>query len=385
MTSEISYAKRTPIGKFLGSLSTVPAPRLGACLVADALATTNFSKDNVDAIIMGNVLTGGVGQAPARQAAIYGGLSHHVCATTVNRVCGSGLKAVMLADQSIQTGENQLVFAGGQESMSLAPHFFDGRRGQKFGEMTVRDHMQFDGLMDPYGNQAMGCFGELCAKEYGFDRESQDTYALESYRRSRMAIAEGRFDDELVSVEVKQRKKSVKVSEDEEPSAVDLEKLPNLRPAFAADGTVTAGNASSLNDGAALVVVAKEGTVDQPIARIVGHCSYAHDPAWFTTAPVECIRKLLGQVGMGVEDIDLFEINEAFSLVPMAAIRDLKLDPQKVNVHGGAVSLGHPIGASGARILVTLIHALKQRRLRYGLASLCIGGGEASAMIVEAC
>jgi len=384
----IVYAKRTPIGKFSGGLANVEAPRLGAALVADALKETAIDGDEVDEIIMGNVLTAGIGQAPARQAGIYGGLPKSVCATTIGRVCGSGLKAVMLADQAIRCGDAKLIFAGGQENMSLAPHLLPkSRQGYRFGPFEVRDSMQYDGLWDPYSEVAMGSCGELCAKEYGFSRELQDEFAVQSYERARKAIESGHFANELLPVEVKQAKKTEIVEVDEEPFSVDLEKLRTLRPAFAKDGTITAGNASSINDGAALTVVADLKTAEKlgltPLARITAQASFAHEPSWFTTAPISCIKRVLEKAKLKTTDIDLYEINEAFAAVAMAAIKDLKLDPQKVNVNGGAVSLGHPIGCSGTRILVTLIHALKRTGGRRGLATLCIGGGEASAVIVE--
>jgi acetyl-CoA C-acetyltransferase len=386
--SVIVYTGRTPIGKMGGQLSTVPAPRLGAALVTDALQKTQLSGEDVNEIIMGNVLTAGVGQAPARQTALFGGLPHSVCATTIGRVCGSGLKAVMLADQAIRLGDAHLVFAGGQENMSLAPHLLmNSRKGYRFGNIEAKDSMQWDGLWDVYNNMPMGNCGEICAREYGFGREEQDAFALESYNRARRAVESGSFADEVVPVEVKERKKTNLVEVDEEPFSVDLDRLSGLRAAFEKDGTVTAGNASSINDGAALVVMtdgktAREKSL-QPIARIVGQASYAQDPAYFTTAPIGCIKRLFEKTGLTKDDIDLFEINEAFAVVAMAAIKEIGLDHERVNVHGGAVALGHPIGCSGARILVTLINALKQRNLKRGLATLCIGGGEASGVIVE--
>ncbi len=386
--SVIVYAKRTPIGKMNGQLASVPAPRLGARLVSDALQELSLSGEDVDEIIMGNVLTAGVGQAPARQAALYGGLPHSVCATTVGRVCGSGLKSVMLADQAIRLGDARLVFAGGQENMSLAPHLLmNSRQGYKFGSVEMKDSMQWDGLWDCYNNVPMGNCGEICAEEYGFTRAEQDEFALESYKRSRKAVESGSFADELISVEVAQRRKTHLVEVDEEPFSVDLDRLGDLRPAFAKDGTVTAGNASSINDGAAMLVVTGRQFAEQrglkPLARIVAQASFAQDPAHFTTAPIGCMKKLFEKTGLSKDDIDLYEINEAFSVVPMAAIRDLSLDPAKVNIYGGAVSLGHPIGCSGARILVTLLNALRQNKMKRGMASICIGGGEASGMIVE--
>ncbi len=386
--SVIIYAARTPIGKLTGSLGTVPAPRLGAALVKDALAKTKVAPADVNEIIMGEVLSAGVGQAPARQAAIYGGLPKSVCATTVNRVCGSGLKSVMLADQAIRSGDAKLIFAGGQESMSLAPHLLmNSRQGYKFGPTEMKDSMQWDGLWDPYDNVSMGNCGEICAKEYGFTREEQDDFSRQSYERARKSIESGHFAKEVVSVEIVTPKSTTKVEIDEQPFSVDLEKLKSLRPAFDKQGTITAGNASSVNDGAALVVVADEDYAKQkglkPIARILAQASFAHEPAWFTTAPINCIEKVLKKAELTKDQIDQFEINEAFAVVPMAAIRDLGLDTKKVNPYGGAVALGHPIGASGARVLVSLINGLQESGGRYGLATLCIGGGEASAVIIE--
>ncbi|MGE0173807.1 MAG: acetyl-CoA C-acyltransferase [Oligoflexales bacterium] len=384
----IVYAGRTPIGKLGGGLASVPAPKLAAPLVKDALKKTSIKPDEVDEIIMGNVLTAGIGQAPARQAGIYGGLSLNTCATTVGRVCGSGLKAVMLADQAIRLGDSQIIFAGGQENMSLAPHLLqNSRNGFKFGSVEMKDSMQWDGLWDPYNDTSMGTCGEICAEQYGFTRKAQDEFALESYTRSRKAVESGIFAKETVPVEVTVGKKTTLVELDEEPFSVDLDRIPTLRPAFKQDGTVTAANASSINDGAALLVLTNSLTAKQrdlkPLAKITAQASYAHDPKMFTTAPIACIQKVLKKSGLTVNDIDYFEINEAFSVVTMAAIKDLGLRPDRVNVHGGAVSLGHPIGASGARILVTLLHILEKYNAKRGLATLCIGGGEASAVIVE--
>ncbi len=384
----IAYASRTAIGKLGGSLSTTPAPRLGAALVADAMKKLKFTGAEVDEIIMGNVLTAGVGQAPARQAALYGGLPHSVCATTVGRVCGSGIKAVMLADQAIRLGDAHIVFAGGQENMSLAPHLLmNSRTGYRYGSIEAKDSMQWDGLWDPYNNTAMGNCGEICAKEYGFTRESQDAFALQSYQRARKAVESGVFAEEIVPVQVADKKATKSFELDEEPFAADLDRIGSLRPAFEKDGTITAANASSINDGAALLVLTSEEAAQKhdlkPIARIVSQASYAQDPAHFTTAPIGCIKRLLDKTNLKARDIDIYEINEAFSVVAMAAIRDLDLDPANVNPLGGAVSLGHPIGASGARILVTLLNGLKQRGGKRGLATLCIGGGEASGVIVE--
>ena len=389
-TTYIVYAGRTPIGKLGGALATTPAPHLGAAVIRDALAKTALPGDQVDEVILGNVLTAGIGQAPARQAAIYGGLPHSVCATTINRVCGSGLKSVMLADQGIRLGDSQIVVAGGMENMTLAPHLLPGlRAGIKFGGFPTLDHMQIDGLVDPYANAAMGVCGELCAKEFNFTREMQDEFALKSYEKARNALEKGYFQNETVSVEVKAGKNTMTVSQDEEPFAADLAKIPSLRPAFDKNGTITAGNASSINDGASVLILASDLSLKKhglkPLARIVAQASFAHDPNWFTTAPVDCIRKVLAKAKLNVSQIDLFEINEAFSVVTMAAIQKLDLDPGKVNIQGGAVALGHPIGASGARVLTTLTHSLIRNKKRYGLATLCIGGGEASAVIIEAC
>jgi acetyl-CoA C-acetyltransferase len=388
--SVIVYAKRTPIGKMSGALSTVSAPKLAAPLVADAIKSTGLNPDDVDEIIMGNVLTAGIGQAPARQAGIYGGLPKSVCATTIGRVCGSGLKAIMLADQAIRLGDANLVFAGGMENMTQAPHLLmNARAGYRFGSVEAKDSMQHDGLWDPYGDMAMGNCGEVCAKEYKFSREDQDEYAVRSYARARASIADGHFAKEILPIEVASRRNTVVVEHDEEPASVDLEKLPNLRPAFDKEGSVTAGNASSINDGAALTVICSEDTAKakglQPVAKIIAQASFAHDPLWFTTAPVGSIKRVLDKAGLEVKDIDLWEINEAFAVVPMVAIKDLGIDRELVNVHGGAVSMGHPIGASGTRIVVTLINALKAAGKKRGLASICIGGGEASALIIELC
>ena len=378
--TNILYARRTPIARFMGRLANISAPMISKPLIADARQT--LAVEAIDEIIIGQVLTAGCGQAPARQSAIYGGLGDSVCATTINRVCGSGLKSVMLADQAIKTGDAKLVFAGGQENMSLAPHLLPGaRRGYRFGESTIVDHLQYDGLRDAYQGTAMGDCAELCANKYHFSRQQQDDYALCSYQRARDAWAAGHFANEVVAIPTAKGN----LDKDEEPFAVDLQKLPKLRPAFNANGTITAGNASSLSDGAALLVLAADSAVGdrRPLATIVAQASHAQQPNWFTTAPIEVITKVCSKAGLKVSDIDLFEINEAFAVVPMAVIRELELDPAKVNIHGGAVALGHPIGASGSRVLVTLIHALATHGKRLGLATLCIGGGEASAVIVE--
>ena len=384
----IVYAKRTPIGKFCGALANSSAPRLGAVLVKDLLQSLPIKGEDIHEIIMGQVLTAGVGQAPARQTAIYGGLPTSVPATTINKVCGSGLKAVMLGEQAIARGDADIVIAGGQENMSQAPHLLMGSRsGFKFGPVEMRDHMQWDGLTDPYDNVAMGVCGEICAKEFKIGRAEQDEFALNSYKRSRHAIEAGYFRDEIVGVELTVKNQVSVVDRDEEPFSVDLAKIKTLRPAFDAQGTITAGNASSLSDGAAMLVLMEEELARKKgikaIARILGSAMHAQEPTWFTTAPIEGIRKALLKTALQKNDIDLFEINEAFSVVPLIAMQKLGLSAEQVNICGGAVSLGHPIGASGARILVTLIHTLHREKKKRGVASLCIGGGESCNLVVE--
>ena len=386
--SVIVYAKRTPIGKFNGALSQTPATELGAALVEHALETTAIKETEVEQILMGQVLTAGCGQAPARQTALKGGLSYQTCATTINRVCGSGLKAVMDADLAIRQGQASVVFSGGQENMSLAPHLLPrSRKGYKFGSVSMLDHMQTDGLWDPYEDIPMGHCGELCVKKYGFTRQAQDDYAAMSYERARHAVESGHFQHEVLPVKVGQGKKKRLLSQDEEPFAVDLSRLTTLRPAFLPEGTITAGNASSISDGAALLVVMEESEAIKrhlkPLARMIQSDSFAQEPTWFTTSPIMSITRALASAELSLSDIDVFEINEAFAVVPMVTIKELGLDHDKVNPYGGAIALGHPIGASGARILVSLIHALHQQQKKYGLASICIGGGEASTMIIE--
>lgn len=385
----IVAAARTPVGSFLGGLSTVPAPRLGATAIKAALERAGIKPDQVDEVIMGCVLPAGVGQAPARQAMIYAGIPRSAGATTVNKVCGSGLKSVMLAAQSIQCGEADIVVAGGIENMSLVPYYsMNGRTGFRMGHAQLTDGMIYDGLWDIYNNFHMGSAAELCAREFNITREDQDAYAAESYRRAQAAIAGGKFKAEIVPVEIAGKKGDVTiVAEDEEPGKGKIEKFSSLRPAFQKDGTVTAANASSINDGAAAVVVMSaekaKSLGTKPLARFVAHATASKDPEWFTTAPADAIRKVLAKTKLTARDIDLYEINEAFSVVSIVNNRLLELDPAKVNVNGGAVALGHPIGASGARILVTLLYAMADRNAKRGLASLCIGGGEAVAVIVE--
>jgi acetyl-CoA C-acetyltransferase len=382
-------AARTPIGAFLGGLSALPAPRLGAVAIRAALERSKVEPGRVDEVFMGNVLSAGIGQAPARQAAIYAGLPNSVPCTTVNKVCGSGLQAAVLAARSLLVGDAELAVAGGMESMSNAPYYLtNARNGYRIGDGKLVDGMMYDGLWDPYNEFPMGKAGELCAREYGFGREAQDAFAAESYRRANAAIASGAFKAEIVPVSLPQKKGDpVVVDTDEEPGRGDPAKLPKLRPAFDAEGTITAGNASSIDDGAAAVVLATESAVKrhglEPLARIVGWGVAAQAPEWFTTAPAQAIEKTLARSKLSTGDIDLWEVNEAFSCVTLACARLAGLDLERVNVRGGAVALGHPIGASGARVLVTLLHALKDHKARRGLATLCIGGGEAVAMIVE--
>ena len=384
----IVSAVRTAIGSFQGVFAETPAPRLGAAAIKEALARAGVAPDRVDEVIMGEVLTAGVGQAPARQAAIYAGLSSATPCLTVNKVCGSGLKAAMLASDAIKLGRANVAVAGGQENMTMAPHLLEkSRAGFRMGNASLVDSMVNDGLWDPYNDWHMGASAELCVKENSFTREQQDAYAIESYRRAQRAQAEGDFRDEIVAVEVASRKGASLVAVDEEPSKTDFAKVPTLRPAFDKAGTVTAANASKINDGAAALVMMSEAAMRaagaSPLARVVAQATHAQDPKWFTTAPAGAMRKALDQAGLDINDIDLFEINEAFAAVAMVAMKELKIPADRVNVNGGAVALGHPIGASGARVLTTLTHALKKRGGRYGLATLCIGGGEAVAMIVE--
>ena len=384
----LSYG-RTPIGAFQGALKDVSAPNLGAVAIKGALKNGGLSPDHVEEVIMGNVLSAGVGQAPARQASIYAGLPENVECLTINKMCGSGLKAVMLGAQSIASGEVDVVVAGGMESMSNAPYYLPkGRTGHRLGHGQVLDGIIHDGLWDVYNDKHMGNCAEMCADKFSFSREDQDAYATESYKRAVNAIENGAFRNEIVPVEIPQRKGDPKIVDtDEEPSRGMPEKFPKLRPAFQKDGTVTAANASSINDGAAACVLisgqkAKELRL-KPEFKIVGHGSAAHAPEWFTTAPAKAMKKVFAKTGLTFENIDLFEINEAFSAVTMAAVKEFELDSEKVNVNGGAVSLGHPIGASGSRILVTLMNAMTKKNLSKGMASICIGGGEASAMIIE--
>ena len=384
----IVSAVRTPIGSFLGSLSSVPAPQLGAVAIRAALEKINLDPTFVEEVLMGHVVQAGAGQAPARQAAINAGIPDTVPCTTVNKVCASGMKAVMQASQAIALGDREVVVAGGMENMSSIPHYIHLRNGKKFGPATLEDGMQKDGLVDAYDKEAMGVCADACALEYDFSREAQDAYAIQSYERSAAAWEKGWFSDEVVPVEVPQRRgEPLVVSEDEEYKNVKMEKVPQLRPAFTRDGTVTAANASTINDGAAaLVLMSSEKAAElglEPLAIIRSSADAAQEPKWFTTAPAKALPIALDKAGVRLEDVDYFEFNEAFSVVGLANIKLLGLTDENVNVHGGAVSLGHPLGCSGARILVTLIHILRQHNARLGAAAICNGGGGASAMVIE--
>ena len=385
----ITGMARTPMGAFQGTLKDASCAELGAASIRAALERSRVGADEVSETIMGCVLPAGQGQAPARQAALGAEMPLSVCCTTVNKMCGSGMKSAMLAHDLLLGGEERILVAGGMESMTNAPYLLPrARSGMRLGHGEVVDHMFLDGLEDAYDRgKLMGTFAEATAGRYGFSRESQDEFAIRSLTRAKKAIEEGIFKEEIVPVTIKGRKGDTVVESDETPLKANLEKIPTLKPAFAKDGTVTPANSSSISDGAAALVMMRESTAEKrgirPIARILGHTEHAHEPAWFTTAPVTAIKKLLEKLEWNAGDVDLYEINEAFAVVTMAAISELELDPEKVNVHGGACALGHPIGASGARIIVTLLAALKHHGQRRGLASLCIGGGEATALAVE--
>lgn len=390
MTSSIVIlgAKRTALGALLGQFTGVPSPQLGAAAIKAALEQAGVSGDRVDEVLMGCVLPAGLGQAPARQAAIAAGVALKAGATTLNKVCGSGMKAVMFGHDLIKAGSAEVVVAGGMESMTNAPHLLMGSRtGIRYGSAEMLDHMAWDGLTNPYDKQSMGVFGELCVAKYGFTREQQDAFAAESVRRALHAQQSGAFDAEIAPVTVAGRKGEMQIAADEQPGKCNIDKIPSLRPAFRKDGTITAASSSSINDGAAALVLSSDAFAAannlKPIARIAAQASFAQAPEWFTTAPVGAIQAVLAKAGWSAAEVDLFEINEAFATVAMAPIHELGLQHDKVNVNGGACALGHPIGASGARILVTLIHALQARGLRKGVASLCIGGGEATAMAIE--
>ena len=384
----IVSAVRTPIGSFMGSLSSLTATQLGSAAIKGALKKINLDPSLVQEVFMGNVVQAGVGQAPARQAALGAGLSDTVPCTTINKVCASGMKAVMQAAQTIALGDADVVVAGGMESMSNIPHYVHMRNGTKFGPATLIDGMQKDGLVDAYDHNAMGTCADLCATEYNFSREDQDAFAIQSYERSAKAWADGKFKEEVISVEVPQRRgEPIIFSEDEEYKNVMMDKISSLRPAFTKDGTVTAANASTINDGAAAMVLMSEAKTKElgltPLAYIKGYADAAQEPKWFTTAPAKALPKAIAKAGLTIKDVDYFEFNEAFAVVGLANMKILGLDDSNVNVNGGAVSLGHPLGCSGARILITLLNVLKQNNAKIGAAAICNGGGGASAMVIE--
>jgi len=379
---------RTPIGSFMGSLSKITAPKLGAIAIKGALNKIKLNPNLIDEVFMGNVVSAGLGQAPARQAALLAGISENVPCTTINKVCSSGMKAIMLAAQSIALGDTNIVVAGGMENMSSIPHYLHGRQGTKFGPTTLEDGMQKDGLLDAYDKVAMGVCADACATKFGFSREDQDAYAIQSYQRSSEAWKSGKFSDEIIPVEIPQRKgPSMIMSEDEEYKNIKLEKIPNLRAAFTKEGTVTAANASTINDGgAALILMSAEKALElnlKPLAKIKSYADAAHEPKWFTTAPSKAIPKALEKIDMSIDEIEYFELNEAFAVVGLANMKIMGLNNDSVNVNGGAVSLGHPLGVSGARIIISLISVLKQNNAKIGAAGICNGGGGASAMIIE--
>ena len=384
----IVSAARTPIGSFMGALSTVSAPQLGAVAIKGALDKINLDPKLVDEVLMGNVVQAGVGQAPARQAALYAGLPDSVIATTVNKVCASGMKAVMMGAQSIISGDAEIIVAGGMENMSMIPHYLHLRNGYKFGPASMIDGMQKDGLTDAYDNNAMGVCADLCATEYKISREEQDQFAIQSYERSAKAWDAGKFDNEVVPVAVPQRKGDpIMVTKDEEYTNVKLDKIPSLNPAFTKEGTVTAANASTINDGAGAVVLMSEEKAKalglKPLAYIKSYADAAQEPKWFTTSPAKALPKALDKAGIAISDVDFFEFNEAFSVVGLANAKILGLDNNKVNVNGGAVSLGHPLGCSGVRIIITLLNVLEQNSAKIGAAAICNGGGGASAIVIE--
>lgn len=384
-------AARTPIGSFGGSLAGLSATQLGGMAVREALRRSGLGASAVNEVLMGNVLSAGLGQAPATQVAVAAGLGYNIPASVVNKVCASGMKAIMIGAQSIQTGHHNVVIAGGMESMSNVPYYLNkARTGYRYGNGELADGLVADALTDAYNHCAMGVCADNTAKERGISREDQDAYAIATYQRSAEAWAAGRFGEEVFTVEVPQRKgDAIRVTEDEEYRQVKFDKIPGLKPVFSADGSVTAANASTLNDGAAAVVLASEATVKQngiqPLAKIIGYADAAQDPMWFTTAPAKAIPMAIRKAGLQATDVDCYEINEAFSAVALANLRELNLNPDRVNMNGGAVSLGHPLGASGARIVVTLIHVMRQNGFRYGVAGICNGGGGASALVLENC
>lgn len=385
----IVAAKRTPIGSFQGKLASVTAPQLGAAATAAAIEASKLKASDIQEVILGCVLPAGLGQAPARQAALAAGIPNNVPATTINKMCGSGLKAIMMAADQIRSGDADIVLAGGLESMTNAPFLLPkARGGMRMGHGEVLDHMFYDGLQSPFDGQMMGCFAENTSAKYKFTRAAQDEFAATSVKRALHAVESGAFDAEIAPISVKDRKGTTIVDKDETPFAVDVNKIPTLKPAFAKDGTVTAASSSSIADGAAAVILMSEAEAKKrgikPLARVLGYASHAQEPEWFTTAPVGAIKKLLEKLNWHANSVDLYEINEAFAAVTMAAMHDVGIDSARVNVNGGACALGHPIGATGARIVTTLVHALQRRHLKFGVAALCIGGGEAVAVAIEA-
>lgn len=383
----IVSAARTPVAAFQGAFSTLSAPKLGAIAIKASLEKANIKATEVNEVIMGEVLTAGVGQAPARQAAIYAGVSNSTPCLTINKVCGSGLKAVMLASDGIRLGNTTIAVAGGQENMTLSPHLLENSRtGYRMGTQSIVDSMIKDGLWDPYNNFHMGNAAEICSREFSFTREAQDTFAIDSYKKAQKAIADGKFKNEICTVTIEGKKGNVVIDTDEEPGKAMFDKIPGLKPAFEKEGTITAANASKLNDGAAALVLMSESEAKKrglkPLATILSYATFAQEPKYFTTAPVGAIKKSLDMANLKIAEIDHYEINEAFANVTMAAQKSLEIPAEKTNIHGGAIAIGHPIGASGARILTTLVHSLHTNNLRRGLATLCIGGGEAVSLII---
>jgi acetyl-CoA C-acetyltransferase len=384
MSVYILSGARTPQGSFLGALSSVSAPKLGAIAIEAAVDKSKLSKNEIDEVFMGNVVQAGVGQAPARQAALFAHLDKSTPCTTVNKVCGSGMQSVILGAKSILTGDAKTVVAGGMENMSMAPHIVPGsRNGFKFGPTSMKDSMQWDGLWDVYSDRPMGNCAEECTKKYDLSREAQDAFSITSFKRAQKAQADGAFDPEIAAVTVKGRKGDVVVTQDEGPQKVQFDKIPTLRPAFEKDGTITAANASTINDGACALVLGGEEYKEQAKFKILGWASHAQEPTWFTTAPVEAVKKNLSKINLEISNIDYWEINEAFAAVTMVAMNELQLDHEKVNVHGGGVSLGHPIGTSGARIILSLMNVLESKNAKLGCAAICIGGGEALSIVIE--
>ena len=384
----IVSAQRTAVGSFQGQLSSLAAPSLGAAAIKAALEKANLKNTDINEVIMGEVLTAGVGQAPARQAAIFAGLSTSTPCLTINKVCGSGLKAVMLAADNIRLGTTQIAVAGGQENMSLAPHLLENsRNGYRMGNVGIIDSMIKDGLWDPYNNFHMGNAAEICSREFSFSREAQDEFAINSYKKAQNSVKTGLFKNEITPIIIENKKGSLSIDSDEEPMKAMFDKMPGLKPAFEKDGTITAANASKINDGGAALVVMSESEAKKrglkPLAKIVSYATFAQDPKYFTTAPVGAIKKSLEMAGLKISDIDAFEINEAFANVTMAAQKSLEIPMDRINIRGGAIAIGHPIGASGARLLTTLVHMMNQEKMKRGLATLCIGGGEAVSLVVE--